>query len=64
MSPDDAQLVADLILLGDRIPAIVDEVLAGTFDQEERQALSVVLATILAELDSRVVLPETGRLSG
>lgn len=57
MSPDDARLVAALTMLGDQLPLIVDEVLAGEFDQDERREFARVLATIAGELDSGLVLP-------
>ena len=50
MRPEDKRLVADLMLLGDRLGPILDEVLAGQFDQDERRAFAEVLATIVAEL--------------
>lgn len=56
MRPEDTRLVAALLVLGDRLGPIVDEVLAGQFDRDERREFAVVLATIAAELDPEIVL--------
>lgn len=50
MSPADARLVAALLMLGEQLPLIVDEVTGGQFDQAERRDFARVLATIAAEL--------------
>jgi hypothetical protein len=51
LSPDDKQLAAALTLLGDRINPIIEEVLAGEFDTDERKAFAKVLATIAGNVD-------------
>ena len=59
MTPEDKRLVVALTLLGDRLPPIVDEVLAGAFGEAERSAFARVLATIAAELDPAIVVGES-----
>lgn len=48
--------MAALTMLSDQLPAIVDEVLAGQLDQNERRQLAQVLATIAADLNPALLL--------
>lgn len=50
-------MVAALLMLGEQLPLIVDEIEAGQFDQDERGELARVLATIAAELHPELVIP-------
>lgn len=58
MRPEDARLVAALILLRDRLDPIIDEITAGLFDDDERRALAEVLATIAADLNADLIVPD------
>lgn len=58
MTPEDKRLVAVLQQVKDKADPIIDEILAGNFDQDERRALAMVLASLAGDLDPDRVLPQ------
>ncbi|HEV2778394.1 MAG TPA: hypothetical protein VGX25_03245, partial [Actinophytocola sp.] len=58
MRREDGRLLAQLILLDRQLPGIIEELLAGTLDGAEREALALTLTTIAAQLDPDLLLTD------